>query len=93
MLMAALPSLGEVGDLLHHSAEANSAEANVTELVWIYPEVAIGREDFATAAHRCGVELGGDTRRIDDWFDRLHKSFSLPLLPREAGCLDFFCAC
>ena len=68
------------------------SEANVTELVWIYPEVAIGREDFATAAHRCGVELGGDTRRIDDWFDRLHKSFSLPLLPREVGCVEFLCA-
>jgi hypothetical protein len=55
-------------------------------------EEMVTREQFAAGLLKEEIDRYGDptgTPAVDVWFARL----LLPLLPVEAGCLDFFCAC
>ncbi len=48
-------------------------------------KVEVSEEQF----RRCREKTHGCRQKVgEDWFDELE----LPLLPREAGCLDFLCA-
>ena len=45
-------------------------------------------EEAQVTKEQFHANLIGEPKVINDWF----KKLELPLLPREVGCLDFFCA-